>query len=170
MNPEELRAWLTKIEKLIARADVAKTPNKREEYLEEALAEICAYVRELLKRMPNVIDRLLERGRFADDQIGLPLGDIAATDEELEVFRTKETLLQFLAASKGLLKSQMRLTEKEIQAVFRQVELTYDVFITESLAKEPLLEKLQHLLVGYAKHIQTTGELRLREPVPELSV
>lgn len=145
MNEIELRALLEEIDDLVSKAETTINPSERIKPLQEALFKACRYIKGLNNRIPNVIKQVLERGRFDPDQLMLPLRDIASSDKQLEIFRDKDILLNFLRAGRGLLRNQMVLSEDQIDDIFRHIEQTYDLFMDEKIAQEPLLEKFEDL-------------------------
>lgn len=145
MNETELKKLLQEIDDLVTNAETTPDSAERLKFLQEALAKACRYIKGLNARIPSIISEVLKRGRFDPELVMLPLRDIAAADEELEVFRDKKILLEFLRTGKGLLKNQMQMSDDEIYEILRHIEQTYDLFIDESIAEEPLLKKFDDL-------------------------
>lgn len=135
-NPLEL---IAEIEELIVLADTAPTPEKRAEHLSSALAHGCRYIRAVKKKLPRVIDQVLERYMFSSESVSLPLRDIAASEPDLEVLRDKEILSDFLISSRDLFLRIQGFSEEHFNSLLKHIDVSYDAFMQLSLDKEVLM-------------------------------
>jgi hypothetical protein len=116
--------------------------------------------------MPKIIEKVLENGKFDPDQLGLRLRDIAARDPQLEIFREKEILLEFLQTGKHLLRSQLNLSDDEISTLIRHVEQTYEQFMDETIAAAALFSQFERLGEYFCRPPDGPGG-QLVGPTPE---
>ena len=145
MNAAELQKLIDEIEGLVADAQVAPNYRERVEYLRQALVKACKYVKRLNRQIAQIVSAVMAEGEFDPARQALPLKDIVGDDPQLEVFRQKRYLLDFLYASKDLLEGDMRFTRARIGAAMKQVELSYNEFMEEKIAVNPVVEQFQKL-------------------------
>src|SRR5260370_681678 len=122
MNGSQIRTFLSEIDDLVSNAQVAVNQDLRVKYLQTALAKACTYLKELNRRIPQVVHAVLTEGHFDPSGRGLPLRDIVRDDPQLEVFREKKILLDFLYSSQDLLMQQMHFSADKIKAIVKEVE------------------------------------------------
>ncbi len=145
MNSKSLQQLLDEIDEIVARAETTNDLQKRIKLLEKALFLACRYTKSLNRQIGTVIKNVLEWGRFDESRATIPLRDIAQSDPQLEVFRHKEILLEFLSAGRGLLRNQMGISEKAIDELIGNIDQSYELFMDEKMSAEPLLENFRRL-------------------------
>lgn len=145
MNAKPLQLFLDEIDEIVAEAETTTDPQKRIELLEKALFLACRYTKSLNRQIGTVIKNVLERGRFDESRATIPLRDIAQSDPQLQVFRHKEILVEFLEAGRGLLRNQMAIPEEKIDQLLANIDQSYELFMDEKMSAEPLLENFKRL-------------------------
>jgi hypothetical protein len=146
MNKSDIQVLIDEIDLLVSSAQVAVDPEERVKHLQTALAKACKYLKGVNKRIPQVINEIMGEGGFDPGAQALPLRDIVRKDPQLEMFRDKKHLRDFLDSSKDLLEEQMHTSPEKVKAMLAEVERTYNDFMDQKIALEPLVvqfEKLQ---------------------------
>jgi hypothetical protein len=92
-----------------------------------------------------VVNSILAKGDIGTAQLAVPFKDFVRSDPQLEVFRDKEHLIDFLNSSQTLLENQMLHSPAKIQALMDDVNRTYDHFMQEKIAINPLIEQFKKL-------------------------
>ena len=151
MNGSQIRTFLSEIDNLVSNAQVAVNQDERVEYLQKALARACTYLKELNRRIPQVVNAVLAEGRFDPSGRALPLKDIVRDDPQLEVFREKKILLDFLYSSQDLLMQQMHFSPEKVKAIIQEVEQTYNQFMQEKIAINPLIAQFEKLQLFFCR-------------------
>ncbi|MFZ1220614.1 MAG: hypothetical protein WAO00_15070 [Chthoniobacterales bacterium] len=145
MESSEIEALVKQIDGLVTDAQVAAKPEERAEHLQKALAKACDYLKGLNRRIPQVIAEIMAEGGFEAGAQSLPLRDIVRQDPQLEMFREKKYLLAFLDSSRDLLEEQMHFSPAKIEAFIGEVGRTYDDFMEQKIAINPLAEQFKKL-------------------------
>lgn len=120
-------------------------------HLQEALAMACDYLKALNRRIPQVIAEIMVEGKFDAGAQSLPLRDIVQRDPQLEMFREKKYLRAFLDSSRDLLEQQMHFSPAKIDAFMVQVERSYDDFMEQKIAINPLAEQFEKLQTYFCR-------------------
>jgi hypothetical protein len=145
MNAKSLQQLLDEIDEIVARAETTSDLQQRIKLLEKALFLACRYTKTLNRQIGTVIQNVLEWGRFDESRATIPLRDIAQSDPQLEVFRHKDILKEFLSAGRGLLRNQMGISEKAIDELIGNIDRSYELFMDEKMSSQPLLENFRRL-------------------------
>jgi hypothetical protein len=145
MEPSEIQTLIKEIDSLVSKAQVAVKSEERAQHLQEALAKACDCVKGLNRRIPQVIGEIMAEGGFDAGAQSLPLRDIVRRDPQLEMFREKKYLREFLDSSRDLLEEQMHFSPAKIEALLKEVERTYDDFMGQKIAINPLVEQFKKL-------------------------
>lgn len=145
MTPSTLKSLLDEIDALVADAETTPDHDQRIDFFRRALSKTCKYLKGLNRHIPQVVNVILADGGFDPAQRRLPLRDIVQNDPELEVFREKSILAEFLLTTSDLLKLQMNISAAALKTIMLEVEDTYDHFMETPLAITSLAQQFERL-------------------------
>jgi hypothetical protein len=134
----ELKDLLIEIDDLIAEAETTTSSTQKVKSLESALKKTCKFFKGLRRNLSSLILPMIKAGGYTSDIIALPISDIAARSADLEVYRSKETLIEFINGTRGMLKTAFGLSADQVRNILRQIDQNFDNFKNAKLAENDI--------------------------------
>lgn len=136
---------LDQIDDLVAEATTTADLVEKRRLLERALKLACKFITRLNRRLRRFIRQALKDAGLDAEGLSLPLADVAAAHPELEVFRDRETLEDFLNSTADLLEHQGYLNRKRLGELKGEVSGRFDQMLAQQLSLEEFTHKFEML-------------------------
>lgn len=136
---------LDQIDDLVAEAATTADLVEKRRLLERALKLACKFITRLDRRLKRFIRQALKDAGLEAEGLSLPLADVAAAHPELEVFRDRETLEDFLNSTADLLEQQGYLNRKRLDELKGEVSGRFDQMLSQQLSLEEFTNKFEML-------------------------
>lgn len=136
---------LDQIDDLVAEAATTADPVEKRRLLERALKLACKFITRLSRRLKRFIRQALKDAGLEAEGLSLPLADVAVAHPELEVFRDRETLEDFLNSTADLLEQQGYLNRKRLDELKGEVSGRFDQMLAQQLSLEEFTNKFEML-------------------------
>jgi hypothetical protein len=144
-EPSELQRLMREFDAALALADKPENSRDREIQRFKAIAAACRFLSELARQIEDLIKRTLEAsGIEPGAETSVRLRDVTATHPHLEVFRSREELVGFVASCSVILKDAGMSSEK-VQHLLQEITQQYELLRDQPLNTTQLREKFEML-------------------------
>jgi hypothetical protein len=147
MANDNLQSVIDELDELSSKARTESDPSKRRIYVKKGLRKACNVLTKLERVVERHAEKILQQCGIEKEQAQLEfravVGGLKSTD--LDPFRSKEELREFLGASLPIFVQQGRLSQKKIEEIIKTAISTFDEFAQSRVSADVVQQQVTRL-------------------------
>ncbi len=125
---------------LVARSEGSRTASARREALEEAIVLACAAMKRVVRDITAIAKGVMTTHGLADEgEVNFRDRVNALSDGSLSMFASRESLSEYLDATKPLIQKQLDVSEKKTTQFISAILTMYDDYIDQTITADHLV-------------------------------